>query len=44
MISAAPYRDRVVHHALCNIIGPLFESAYPIARAASLSYFKAYIL
>ncbi|WP_233258656.1 hypothetical protein [[Phormidium] sp. ETS-05] len=21
MISAAPYRDRVVHHALCHIIG-----------------------
>jgi len=25
MISAAPYRDRVVHHALINVIGPLFE-------------------
>ncbi|MCY7278168.1 MAG: RNA-directed DNA polymerase [Phormidesmis sp. CAN_BIN44] len=25
MISAAPYRDRVVHHALCNIIAPVFE-------------------
>lgn len=25
MISAAPYRDRVVHHALCNIIEPLLE-------------------
>ncbi|MCK6484022.1 MAG: RNA-directed DNA polymerase [Phycisphaerae bacterium] len=24
-ISAAPYRDRVVHHALINVIGPLFE-------------------
>ncbi|MGK7889515.1 MAG: RNA-directed DNA polymerase [Leptolyngbyaceae cyanobacterium] len=24
-ISAAPYRDRVVHHALCNIIWPIFE-------------------
>jgi len=24
MISAAPFRDRVVHHALCNIIEPLF--------------------
>lgn len=24
-ISAAPFRDRVVHHALCLIIGPLFE-------------------
>ncbi|MBW4641989.1 MAG: RNA-directed DNA polymerase [Goleter apudmare HA4340-LM2] len=25
LISAAPYRDRVVHHALCNIITPIFE-------------------
>jgi len=25
LISAAPYRDRVVHHALCHIIEPLFE-------------------
>ena len=24
-ISAAPFRDRVVHHALCNIIEPRFE-------------------
>ena len=24
-ISAAPFRDRVVHHALCNIIEPFFE-------------------
>jgi retron-type reverse transcriptase len=28
MISAAPYRDRVVHHALCNIIAPLFERTF----------------
>lgn len=28
MISAAPYRDRVVHHALCNIIEPLFEKTF----------------
>ena len=27
-ISAAPFRDRVVHHALCNIIEPLFESRF----------------
>lgn len=27
MISAAPYRDRVVHHALCNIIAPLLENS-----------------
>jgi retron-type reverse transcriptase len=28
MISAAPYRDRVVHHALCNVIVPLFEPSF----------------
>lgn len=28
MISAAPVRDRVVHHALCNIIEPLFEPTF----------------
>lgn len=27
-ISAAPYRDRVVHHALCNVISPIFEKAF----------------
>ncbi len=25
MISAAPFRDRVIHHALCNIIEPLLD-------------------
>jgi hypothetical protein len=28
VISAAPFRDRVVHHALCNVIEPLFESLF----------------
>jgi retron-type reverse transcriptase len=28
MISAAPYRDRVVHHALCNVIAPIFEATF----------------
>lgn len=28
MISAAPYRDRVLHHALCNVIEPLFEKSF----------------
>lgn len=28
MISAAPFRDRVVHHALCNILEPLFEPGF----------------
>ena len=27
MISAAPYRDRVVHHALCHIIEPIFDKS-----------------
>ena len=25
LISAAPFRDRVVHHALCNVIQPAWE-------------------
>ena len=25
MISAAPFRDRVVHHAVCNVVMPRFE-------------------
>lgn len=25
LISAAPYRDRVVQHAICNIIEPIFN-------------------
>lgn len=28
LISAAPYRDRVVHHALCRVIEPLFERSF----------------
>lgn len=28
LISAAPYRDRVVHHALCNVIEPLFDHGF----------------
>jgi len=28
LISAAPFRDRVVHHALCNVIEPLFEASF----------------
>jgi RNA-directed DNA polymerase len=27
-VSAAPFRDRVVHHALCNVIEPLFEAQF----------------
>jgi retron-type reverse transcriptase len=28
LISAAPFRDRVVHHALCNLIEPVFERTF----------------
>lgn len=27
-ISAASFRDRVIHHALCNTIAPIFESRF----------------
>ena len=27
-ISAAPFRDRVVHHALCNVIDPVFDQTF----------------
>jgi RNA-directed DNA polymerase len=28
IIAAAPYLDRVVHHALCNVIMPIFEPTF----------------
>lgn len=28
LISAAPFRDRVVHHALCNLIEPIYERSF----------------
>jgi retron-type reverse transcriptase len=28
LISAAPFRDRVIHHALCNVIEPIFERQF----------------
>jgi len=28
MVSAAPFRDRVVHHALCAVVAPLFERGF----------------
>lgn len=28
LISAAPFRDRVIHHALCNQIEPIFERSF----------------
>ena len=35
MISAAPFRDRVVHHALCNVIEPLFEARFHLHSYAN---------
>jgi len=28
LVSAAPFRDRVVHHAFCNIIEPIYEKIF----------------
>ena len=28
IISAAPFRDRVVHHAVCNLVEPIFERTF----------------
>ncbi len=28
LVSAAPFRDRVVHHALCNALEPIFERTF----------------
>ena len=39
LISAAPYRDRVVHHALCNIIQPIFERTFIFDSYANRSGF-----
>lgn len=39
MISAAPYADRVVHHALCNIIVPIIEPTFIIDSYANRAGF-----
>lgn len=28
IVSAAPFRDRVIHHALMNVAGPIFEAGF----------------
>ena len=28
LVSAAPFRDRVVHHALCSVVSPIFERGF----------------
>ena len=33
-IHAAPYRDRVVHYALCNVLEPVFERSFSPERYA----------
>jgi retron-type reverse transcriptase len=39
LISAAPYRDRVVHHALCTVITPIFERSFiPDSYANRVGY------
>ena len=35
LISAAPFRDRVVHHALCNRMEPIFERSFSSASFAN---------
>ena len=34
LISAAPYRDRVVHHALVNVLEPIYERCFSAASCA----------
>lgn len=39
LVSAAPFRDRVVHHALVSVIGPIFERRYPYALQCDVRQF-----
>ncbi len=39
MISAATYGDRVVHHAICNVIIPIFERSYIYDSYANRKHF-----
>ncbi|HUW94689.1 MAG TPA: hypothetical protein VMW58_02790 [Anaerolineae bacterium] len=41
LISAAPFRDRVVHHALCGVIEPIFSSAASSPTAMPTGWAKA---
>jgi len=34
-ISAAPFRDRVVHHALCNVIEPMLDQTFVVHSYAN---------
>ena len=35
LVSAAPFRDRVVHHALCAVVEPIFERGFIADRYAN---------
>ena len=35
LISAAPFRDRVIHHALCNVTVPYFEKMFIVDSYAN---------
>lgn len=35
MISAAPFRDRIIHHSLCNVLEPIFEHTFIFDSYAS---------
>jgi retron-type reverse transcriptase len=39
MISAAPFRDRVVHHGLCGVIEPIFEKSFIVDTYANRTGF-----
>ena len=38
LISAAPLRDRVIHHALCNVIEPVFDPVFVSSYANRKHY------
>ncbi len=38
LISAAPLRDRVIHHALCNVIEPVFDPTFVSSYANRKQY------
>ena len=38
LVSAAPFRDRVVHHALCQVIEPIWDASPTGARFIHTSF------
>ncbi len=36
LVSAAPFRDRVVHHALCKVIEPIWEARFSLGSTSVL--------